>query len=113
MFGPGREQARMRMKDSLSSGLGARPLNHPLDSRNTWSRSIQSARPSDPTTLCPTAMTRLAGRGYVYFPGFSEKWYSQNVGTIFRCVEGEWFLSRPVWDTTVEPLIANASECDA
>jgi len=52
-------------------------------------------------------------RGYVYFPGFSEKWYSQNVGTIFRGVEGDWFLSRPVWDTTVEPLIANASECDA
>ncbi len=52
-------------------------------------------------------------RGYVYFPGFSEKWYSENVGTIFRGVEGDWFLSRPVWDTTVEPLIANASECDA
>jgi hypothetical protein len=52
-------------------------------------------------------------RGYVYFPGFGEKWYSQDVGTIFRGVEGDWFLSRPVWDTTIEPLIAKASECDA
>lgn len=52
-------------------------------------------------------------RGYVFFPGFSDKWYSQDVGTIFRGVEGDWYLSRPVWDTTVEPLIAKASECDA
>jgi len=69
-----------------------------------------SERPFYVVSYCYDSSRR---RGYVYFPGFSEKWYSENVGTIFRGVEGDWFLSRPVWDTTVEPLIANASECDA
>lgn len=69
-----------------------------------------SERPFYVVSYCYDSSRR---RGYVYFPGFSEKWYSENVGTIFRGVEGDWFLSRPVWDTTVEPLIANASKCDA
>lgn len=50
--------------------------------------------------------------GYVHFPGFVEKWYPQDVGTIFRGVEGNWFFSRRVWDTTVEPFIAKAEAKD-
>jgi hypothetical protein len=55
-------------------------------------------------------------RGYVHFPGFVEKWYPQypqDVGAIFRGVEGNWFFSRTVWDTTVEPFIAKAEAKDA
>jgi hypothetical protein len=44
-------------------------------------------------------------RGYVHFPGFVAKWYPQDVATIFRGVEGNWFFSRTVWDATVGPLI--------
>ena len=45
-------------------------------------------------------------RGFVHFPSFAEKWYPQDVDTIFRGVEGSWFFSRTVWDATIKPLIA-------
>jgi hypothetical protein len=47
-------------------------------------------------------------RGFVHFPSFVEKWYPQDVDTIFRGMEGNWFFSRTVWDATIEPLIAKS-----
>jgi hypothetical protein len=52
-------------------------------------------------------------RGYVHFPSFLEKWYSQDVNTIFRGVEGNWFFSRTAWDTTIGPLISRAKGKEA
>ena len=47
-------------------------------------------------------------RGFAHFPSFAEKWYPQDVDTIFRGVEGNWFFSRTLWDAAIEPLIAKS-----
>ena len=47
-----------------------------------------------------------AGRGYIYLPGRGDDWYSLNMGTIARGVEGHWYRARTAWDTVVRQLIA-------
>jgi hypothetical protein len=44
-------------------------------------------------------------RGYVYIPGRKDKWWSLNVGSIFRQVEGNWFNAWSAWDNVALPLI--------
>jgi hypothetical protein len=44
-------------------------------------------------------------RGYVYIPGRKDKWWSLNVGSIFRQVEGNWFNAWSAWDDVAHPLI--------
>jgi hypothetical protein len=46
------------------------------------------------------------GRGYIYLPGRGDDWYSLNMGTIARGVEGHWYRARTAWDTVVRQLIA-------
>jgi hypothetical protein len=43
--------------------------------------------------------------GYVYIPGRKDKWWSLNVGSIFRQVEGNWFNVWSAWDNVALPLI--------
>jgi hypothetical protein len=46
-----------------------------------------------------------AGKGYVYLPGKNEEWYSLNIQSIFRKLEGQWFQATPEWERIVNPLI--------
>jgi len=45
------------------------------------------------------------GKGYVYLPGKGEEWYSLNIQSIFRKLEGQWFEATPEWERVVNPLI--------
>jgi hypothetical protein len=47
-------------------------------------------------------------KGYVYLPGYKEPWYSLNVGTCYRQVEGHWFSTWNGWESVARPLIDNA-----
>ena len=44
-------------------------------------------------------------KGYVYLPGKGEEWYSLNIQSIFRKLEGQWFEATPEWERVVNPLI--------
>ena len=48
------------------------------------------------------------GNGYVYLPGGSDQYYSLNVRTIFRGVEGNWFRAWSMWENVAGPLITKA-----
>jgi hypothetical protein len=45
------------------------------------------------------------GQGYVYLPGKGDEWYDLNVRSIYRRVEGNWFISTDEWQSFVLPLI--------
>ena len=45
------------------------------------------------------------GQGYVYLPGKGDEWYDLNVRSIYRRVEGNWFISTDEWQAFVLPLI--------
>ena len=47
-------------------------------------------------------------RGYVYLPGKSDQWWSLNVGSIVRGVEGKWFSAWSTWESLARPLIEKA-----
>jgi hypothetical protein len=49
-----------------------------------------------------------ADHGYVYLPGKNDDWYRLNIGTIFRRVEGHWFIASKTWELVARPLIATA-----
>jgi hypothetical protein len=53
----------------------------------------------------PTSRT-----GYVYLPGRGEPEYARNTFSIFRGVEGNWFLARKAWDDLAGPLIGSAAK---
>ena len=93
-----------------SRGAFAEPPNRLPQYQVSFYTERSSERPFYVVSYCYDPSLR---RGYVHFPGFVEKWYPQDVGTIFRGVEGNWFFSRPLWDTTVEPLIAKAKAKEA
>jgi len=44
--------------------------------------------------------------GYVYLPGKRDAGYRDNVGLIFRGVEGNWFHAWSAWEKLAHPLIA-------
>lgn len=46
--------------------------------------------------------------GYVYLPGKGEQWYTLNVSTIIRGVEGKWFRASKAWDKVAAPLVADS-----
>ena len=46
-----------------------------------------------------------ADPGYVYLPGGSDEWYSVNMHSIFRGVEGKWFRAWSAWEHVARPLI--------
>jgi|SRR4051812_36210783 hypothetical protein len=46
-----------------------------------------------------------AKRGYVYFPGHGDKWYSHNVSTIVHGVEGKWLSASDQWNDLATSLI--------
>ena len=45
-------------------------------------------------------------QGYVYLPGKGDEFVDVNVRSIYRGVEGEWFVASAEWQTFVLPLIA-------
>lgn len=47
-------------------------------------------------------------KGYVYLPGRGEADYARNTFSIYRGVEGNWFLARKAWDDLAGPLIQGA-----
>jgi hypothetical protein len=47
-------------------------------------------------------------RGHVYLPGKTDEWYRMNVSSIFRGVEGNWFVSSEAWERIARPLITSA-----
>jgi hypothetical protein len=47
-------------------------------------------------------------QGYVYLPGKAEEWYQLNTFSIFRGLEGNWFLATSAWQNAVRPIIARA-----
>jgi hypothetical protein len=49
-------------------------------------------------------------RGYVYLPGRGEVEYERNTFSIYRGVEGKWFLTRKAWDDLAAPLIERATK---
>ena len=52
-----------------------------------------------------------AGRtGYVYLPGRGEEEYARNTFSIYRRVEGNWFLARNAWDDLAGPLIRGVAK---
>jgi hypothetical protein len=46
-----------------------------------------------------------SGTGYVYLPGKGEEWYEVNVRSIYRRLEGNWFIATDEWQAFVLPLI--------
>ena len=50
-----------------------------------------------------------SGHGYVYLPGKGEQWYAQNVTSISRGVEGNWFHAWDQWDAVVKRLLPKSS----
>ncbi len=54
-----------------------------------------------------------AEQGYVYLPGKSDEWWTLNVRTIFRGVEGNWFHAWSAWERVVRPLIEKAELTDS
>jgi hypothetical protein len=51
-------------------------------------------------------------QGYVYLPGKSDEWWTLNVRTIFRGVEGKWFHAWSAWERVARPLIEKAELTD-
>lgn len=49
-------------------------------------------------------------QGYVYLPARGEQWYTLNVSTILRRVEGKWFHASKAWDKVAGPLVARPGE---
>jgi hypothetical protein len=49
------------------------------------------------------------GKGHVYIPGKGEEWYELNVRSIYRKVEGNWFIATDEWSSFMLPLIQQAS----
>jgi len=54
-----------------------------------------------------------AEQGYVYLPGKSDEWWTLNVRTIFRGVEGNWFHAWSAWERVARPLIEKAELTDS
>lgn len=88
-----------------SRGAIAEPPNRLQQYQVSFYTARSAERPFYVVSYCYDPSLR---RGFVHFPGFIEKWYPQDVGTIFRGVEGNWFFSRTVWDAAIGPLIAGA-----
>ena len=55
----------------------------------------------------------IAGHGYVYLPGKSDKWYGLNTFSIFRGEEGKWFFAWSVWESVANPLIEKTAFADS
>jgi hypothetical protein len=49
-----------------------------------------------------------ARHGYVYLPGKGDKWWRLDVSSIFRKLEGNWFMAWSKWDDAATPLIGKA-----
>jgi hypothetical protein len=49
-----------------------------------------------------------SGKGFVYLPGKTDKWYRTNVSSILRGVEGKWFFSNAEWERFASSLINEA-----
>jgi hypothetical protein len=49
-------------------------------------------------------------KGYVYLPGRDEAEYVRNTFSIYRQVEGNWFLARKAWDDLAGPLIQGVAK---
>jgi hypothetical protein len=54
-----------------------------------------------------------AGPGYAYVPGESDEWYTLNVHSIFRGVEGKWFRAWSTWERVARPLIKHRERTDS
>ena len=63
---------------------------------------------SDLSALCPSAMNLPSCAATRTFWASSKSGYPQDLGTIFRGVNGKLVLSRTLWDTTVSPLACSA-----
>jgi hypothetical protein len=46
-----------------------------------------------------------ASQGYVYVPGKGDQWFTLNVASIYRRLEGRWFRATRAWQDAVVPLI--------
>ena len=93
-----------------SRGAIAEPPNRLPRYQISFYTERSAERPFYVVSYCYDPAVR---RGYVRFPGFLDKWYPQDVDTIFRGVEGNWFFSRTIWDTTIGPLISRATAKEA
>jgi len=49
-----------------------------------------------------------SARGFVYLPGKGDPSYQLNMGTIWRHVEGNWFLATHSWEEFIRPVIEKA-----
>jgi hypothetical protein len=54
-----------------------------------------------------------ADPGYVYLPGGSDEWYSVNMHSIWRGVEGKWFRAWSAWERVARPIIEKAEVTDS
>jgi len=48
----------------------------------------------------------VAGKGYVYLPGKADESYGVNTRSIYRGLEGDWFLATSSWQEYVAPIIS-------
>jgi hypothetical protein len=65
--------------------------------------------PDGPDYVMTYVYDPVGRKGYVYLPGRGEPEYERNTFSIYRQVEGHWFLAIKAWDNLVEPLIKNAA----
>ena len=47
-----------------------------------------------------------AGKGYIYLPGKADEGYALNTRSIYRGLEGDWFLATSSWQEYVAPIIS-------
>jgi hypothetical protein len=47
-----------------------------------------------------------AGKGYVYLPGKADEGYALNTRSIYRGLEGDWFVATSSWQEYVAPIIS-------
>jgi hypothetical protein len=87
------------------------PVREPSNSLPKYQVTFYAGAPANERIIYVVyyVLNPVAGHGYVYLPGKSDKWYGLNTFSIFRGEEGKWFPAWTVWESVANPLFPQAS----